>query len=246
MSGQSPATHSPRGEQQLPNGRHGLNRAFVVANQRDRLLDALAQEVADRGYTAVTAQDVYTRAGVSSKTFYELFRDKADCFLAAYDAAVKLLMAHVEAVFERTPEPTPEQTRAVLGAVLEVFAAEPAFARMCLVEVAAAGPEAMRRYVAVIDSFTGLLHPIDRARARGSGGEATEPGGLLDRALIGGIAWVIYERILAGETESLPELLPQLLYFLFVPFLGEQEAARIAFTQPGHHGARKRTRARRT
>src|SRR5438105_14605752 len=121
---------------QLPSGRgrHRLPRAFVVANQRDRILDAIAHEVAHVGYPNVTVADVRRRAGVSSKTFYELFSDKADCFLAAYDAAIRLLMGHVSAVFEAMPTPTPQQGRAVLGAILELFAAEPDFARMCLVE----------------------------------------------------------------------------------------------------------------
>jgi AcrR family transcriptional regulator len=228
--------------EQLPTGRHGLDRAFVVANQRDRILDALAQEVAEKGYRAVTVSDVIARAGVSSKTFYEFFRGKADCFLATYDAAVATLMGHVDVVYQRMPDPTPEQTRAVLGTMLEVFAAEPALARMCLVEVAAAGPEAMQRYVAAVDGFIRLLEPLYRVRARRLGAESSEPDPVQGRALVGGIAWVIYGRIVAGETKRLPELLPQLLQFLFAPFLGDEEAARIAFTQPADSRARARTR----
>src|SRR2546427_1607903 len=114
---------------QLPSGRgrHRLPRAFVVANQRDRILDAIAHEVAHVGYPNVTVADVRRRAGVSSKTFYELFSDKADCFLAAYDAAIALLRERVGKVFEEMPNPSPKRTRAVLARVLELFAAEPDF-----------------------------------------------------------------------------------------------------------------------
>src|SRR6266568_4630287 len=98
---------------QLPSGRgrHRLPRAFVVANQRDRILDAIAHEVAQMGYPNVTVADVRRRAGVSSKTFYELFSDKADCFLVAYDAAIELLRQRVATVFKELPEPTPERAR---------------------------------------------------------------------------------------------------------------------------------------
>jgi AcrR family transcriptional regulator len=212
----------------LPPGRHGLERAFVISNQRERILDAMASEVADKGYAAVTVKDVHARAGVSSTTFYELFSDKADCFLAAYDAAIETLMGRVRTAFEALPEPTPAQGRAVLGAILEAFAAEPDFARMCIVEVNAAGPEAMTRYVGVVERFMGFVDQIERypetKRHRGP-----KPDPVMRKALVGGIAWVIHDRIVAGETEKLPELLPQLAYFLFAPFIGDQQAAAAAF-----------------
>src|SRR3954449_5882078 len=77
---------------QLPKGRHGLSRAFIAHNQRERLLDAIANVVAEKGYAATRVADITDYAGVSRKTFYELFTDKEDCFLAAYDAITALLM----------------------------------------------------------------------------------------------------------------------------------------------------------
>jgi AcrR family transcriptional regulator len=209
-------------------GRHRLPRAFVIANQRDRILDAMAHEVAEMGYPNVTVADVRRRAGVSSKTFYELFADKADCFLAAYDAAIALLRERVAAVFEEMPDPTPGRTRAVLARVLELFAAEPDFARMCIVEPSAAGPEAMRRYVEVIEGFVPMLDRIETYEAAQLHG-GTKPDLLTRQALIGGVVWVIYRQIVAGETEQLPALLPPLTRYLLAPFLGEQHAAAVAF-----------------
>ncbi len=206
---------------------HRLPRAFVIANQRDRILDAMAHEVAERGYVNVTVADVWGRAGVSSRTLYELFESKADCFLAAYDAAIALLRERVGAVFEEMPEPSPERTRAVLARVLELFAAEPDFARMCIVEPASAGPEAMRRYVEVIEGFVPLLDRIDTYEAAHRH-DGQKPDLATRQALIGGALWLIYRQIVAGETEQLPELLPQLTHFLLAPFIGEQRAAAVA------------------
>jgi AcrR family transcriptional regulator len=212
---------------QLPSGRRGLDRAFVIANQRDRILDAIAREVAEKGYTEVTAGAVIARAAVSRKTFYDMFHDKADCFLAAYDAAVALLMAHVGAAFERIPEPSPERARAVLQALLELFAQEPAFARMCIVEVAAAGPEARRRFTDMIDGFVALLDQVESYPAA-KRHRAPKPGPIGRHALIGGIVSVIYTQIVDGRTEQLPELLPDLTHFLLAPYIGDKQAAKIA------------------
>src|SRR3954453_8960226 len=122
--------------QPLPKGRHGLSRQFIASNQRERLLDAIANVVAEEGYAATRGADITKDAGVSRKTFYELFDDKEDCFLAAYDAITSLLMDSMArglaAVADRSWE---EQVSALLGEFLHFLAAEPAFARMCIVEV---------------------------------------------------------------------------------------------------------------
>jgi AcrR family transcriptional regulator len=214
---------------QLPagRGRHRLPRAFVIQNQRDRILDAMGYEVARNGYPEVTVTAVHRRAGVSRKTFYELFEDKAECFLAAYDAAIGLLMQNVASVFEQMPEPTPERARAVLAQVLESFASEPDFARMCIVEGPSAGPEAARRYVQVIEGFEAMLDQVENYQAARER-DGAKPDPVERHALIGGIAWVIYRQIVSGQTEQLPELLPQLTHFLLAPYLGEQQAAALA------------------
>jgi AcrR family transcriptional regulator len=213
----------------LPPGRHGLARAFVVHNQRDRVLTAIAEEVSANGYAEVTVADVIARAGVSRRTFYELFRDKDDCFLAAYDAAVELLNERLPAVLEAEPEPTLMRVRALMVSVLELFAAEPDFARMCLVEVGRAGPEAVRRYYEAFDAFVPLIENLlTYDEARKHRGSNPPPDRLTIQALVGGIVSVITRRIVAGDIESLPELVPSLTSFLLVPIVGEQEARAVA------------------
>jgi AcrR family transcriptional regulator len=128
----------------LPRGPHRLAREVVEASQRGRLLDAMARAVAEKGYGAVSVADVIARAGVSRKTFYVHFRDRLDCFLAAYDVGVEVLLATVRDAGRDETEPL-AIARARTRAYLAVLASEPDFARTFLLEVTAAGPEALER-----------------------------------------------------------------------------------------------------
>src|SRR6476469_4725276 len=107
-----------------------------MASQRGRMLDAMAAAVAEKGYAATTVADVIARARVSRKTFYEQFRDKEECFLAAYDTGVELLLDTLRGV-DVSALDVLEGARARTRAYLQTLAAEPAFARTFLIEVAA-------------------------------------------------------------------------------------------------------------
>src|SRR5881397_3037051 len=89
----------------LPRGPHSLGRDVVEASQRGRLLDAMAHVVADQGYGATSVADVIPRAGVSRKTFYVHFRDKLDCFLAAYEMGVEVLLETVRRAGDGARDP---------------------------------------------------------------------------------------------------------------------------------------------
>src|ERR687895_339934 len=88
----SPPQDIPR---RLPRGAHGLDPGVVAASQRTRLLEAVGRAVAERGYAGATIDHIVRGAGVSKKTFYEHFRDKLDCFLAAYESASDELLARL-------------------------------------------------------------------------------------------------------------------------------------------------------
>jgi AcrR family transcriptional regulator len=132
----------------LPRGTHGLDPSLVAASQRTRLLEAVGRAVAEKGYAGATIDDIVRGAGVSKKTFYEHFDDKLGCFLAAYEAASDELLEHVSAA-QDAARPAAERngwlarTHAGIHAYLRWLAAEPALARVFLIEVAAAGPEAL-------------------------------------------------------------------------------------------------------
>ena len=159
----------------LPRGRHRLTRQQVEESQRRRMLLAIAEAMAEKGYVATSVADVLKRAGVSRETFYQQFSSKLDCFMHAFDAAGELLLAHVgqaggAAGGASGGAGTPlERFERSLTAYVETLAANPALARVFLVEVYAAGPEALERRAALqarwVDDMAELLgasSPEDR------------------------------------------------------------------------------------
>ena len=134
---------SPASER-LPRGRHGLSREQVVSSQRARILLAMADVMAEKGYVATSVSQVVKRAGVSRETFYQLFASKQDCFMHALDSADGMLEALLENQVEH-PGTVAERLDAAVALYLEALAFSPAMARLVLVEVYAAGPEALDR-----------------------------------------------------------------------------------------------------
>jgi AcrR family transcriptional regulator len=158
-------------------------------------------------------------AGVSRRTFYEHFKNKEDVFLAAYDTvAGRLVEGVVEAVEEA--DTFADQCSAGLAAFLEFVASEPAFGRMCRVEVLAAGLDAVKRRNDTMQAFAALIdHKANELL------EGKVPPPLTAETVVGGIYEVVYTRVLRGEIQSLPSLLPELVYSSLLPYLG-LEAAR--------------------
>jgi AcrR family transcriptional regulator len=206
--------------QQLPKGRHGLSRAFIASNQRERLLDAIANVVAEKGYAATRVADITEYAGVSRKTFYELFTDKEDCFLAAYDAITALLMDRMAKGLAAVADDSWEQqVSALLGEFLRFLAAEPAFARMCIVEVLGSGPRGLARRDAAIEAFFPVVDQIPRAQP-GADKHLSE---LTPVFVTGGILEVVYAAIRRGDTARLPELEEDLTRLAFRAYLYHKE-----------------------
>ena len=210
----------PRGSHQLPPGRHGLTRQFVESNQRQRMLDAVADVVSMAGYAAMSVEDIIATAGVSRRTFYDNFTSKEDAFLTAYDAVGAELFSRVRAAYDSSPT-FASGVILCLKAFLEFAASEPRYAEMCMVEALAAGPAAVERRNAVMKTLAKLLYD----------GAQTVPGGsrppeLVAEAIVGGIYEIVYSRVLQGQAEKLPELLPDLAYSMMLPYLGHAAAER--------------------
>ena len=204
---------------QLPRGRHRLSREAVAHSQRERALRAMVEAVADRGYAETRVVDVIERAGLSRKTFYELFGDKEECFLAAYDEVSARLYAVTEAAFENaTGRPWPERITAGVRALVDELATDQPAARFAVIEVLAAGPRALARRDAAIRQFTGF---IDAGRSESE----LELPGLTSTAIVGGIYELLYSEILHGATSQLPARVPEIVYWITQPFLGPQRAA---------------------
>jgi AcrR family transcriptional regulator len=203
-----------RSSQQLPSGRHGLPRGYVVHNQRERILHAVVIVAARHGYGAMTIEEVVAVAGVSRRTFYDHFGNKEEAFLAAYDLVVEQLVDVVDSAYG-SGTAWPERIRLAVAAFLGHLAASPDIAHMCLVEILAAGPRALDRRTAAMRRF----HPFFLPGPAELPGEPVD-GPLAAEAAIGGLYEVVYGRILAQDTARLPELLPSLLRNLLLPFVG--------------------------
>jgi AcrR family transcriptional regulator len=210
---------------QLPPGRHGLARAFVAKNQRDRILAAVGDVVSLAGYGDMNVEDIVVTAGVSRRTFYDHFKSKDEAFLAAYDEVAQQLVERVAGAFEANTS-IADRAEHCLGEFLEFLASEPAFADMCIVEVMAAGAQAIERRNGVMKAFGMLIQ-----RAAEEEDNARTPPPLIAETIVGGIYEVVYTRILQGHANELPALLPDLVYSTLLPYMGHDvalaEAARI-------------------
>lgn len=206
----------------LPGGYHGLSREQVADSQRERLLAAMAQEVAAAGYGRVTVTRLTKSASVSTRDFYEHFDGKEDCFLATFDAIRDHLADLIENAAAAETD-WPHQVVAGLRAVVEFFAAEPDLAKLFLVEsIGATQTVAAHFRETVLSCAPGL----SRGRE-----EMTDPDSLLpdaESAIVGGAMALVTRKIVAGETDQLPELLPNLIEFTLSPYLGEERAAALA------------------
>lgn len=183
--------------ERLPRGRHGLSREEVVASQRARLLRALAETMAEKGYVDTTVADVLRRAGVSRETFYQQFSSKADCFMTAYETAAEQVLAAMGAAGGPGGDRVERFDRAV-GAYLDALAAEPAFARLFLVEVYAAGPDALERRARAQARFVKALSRLLQPR------DATERFAV--EALVAAISALVTARLAAGDVAGLRRL----------------------------------------
>lgn len=210
-----------RSVERLPRGRHGLSREFVAQNQRERLFAALADCLHENGYDQTTVSTIGKRAGVSKSDFYKQFESKDACFLAAYDDAVKRIQGRVIADCDEADE-WASRVLAALGSLLDFLAAEPAQARLVLVEGLRAGRGVYDRYQEGLQSFVPYLRDGAPAPANGD-----RPPAASDEAVVGGIASLLSSRVLAGKTEQLPEFLPDVAEFALTPYLGAAEARRI-------------------
>jgi AcrR family transcriptional regulator len=207
----------------LPHGRHGLPSEFVARNQRERLLTALVQIVAEHGYNATTITRIIEGAGVTSRTFYRYFDTVEECYLAALDAVSDLLAAHLAEAYGSERDWS-LKIRASIAALLDFFAASPELARLCLVEPFVAGPAISRRYQEAIERLTPFLR--EGRELRGDG--AAPIPDTTERGLLGSMGSQIGRKISAGEAADLPDLLPDLAQFALTPYLGPAEARRVA------------------
>jgi AcrR family transcriptional regulator len=206
----------------LPAGREDLAEPLIAHSQRERILVAMAESCATKGYGATTIGDIVESAGVSRATFYELFKDKEDCFHAAMEVSLADAMGRIIAVYS-PDKPWATMVRDAAAAFLDLLASRPAFARMALVEAPSSGARGFEMYASgkrVLQSLLDLGRddPVEEEAIPSSAG----------RAALAAAESLIVGQILAGNTERLRELLPDIVYITTVPYLGQDEALRQA------------------
>lgn len=170
----------------------------------------------------MTVAHVVKRAGIARNTFYENFSSKEDCFLAAQSHAMSTALERVVAAAGEAGDWS-LQVRAGLTAFLSYVSEEPALARTCMVESLSAGPASVRYYEESQQAFVSLFK-LGRDVSP-HGGELPET---LEEALIGGVFWIVYQRLSGPEPGSVAELLPELTEFILTPYLGGDAASEIA------------------
>ncbi len=205
-------------QERLPSGRNDLPEPLAPRSQRKRILISMAESCAKKGYEATTISDIVEPAGVSRATFYELFKDKEDCFHAAMELALADTMGRILEVY--SPDKAwATMVRDAAAAFLDLLARRPASARMALVEVPGSGTRAFELYASGKRVLQALLD-------HGRDDPMEEPGipSSAGRAALAAAESLIVGQILAGNAERLPELLPDIVYITTVPYLGQDEA----------------------
>lgn len=204
----------------LRSGPNGLPRGQVTEIQRSRMLTAAVQAVEEVGYSRMTVAQVIGRAKVSRKTFYDVFIDREDCFLAAFDEAIA--RARAQAVDAYTLEAGwRDGIRAGLARLLDFMDEEPGLARLCVVEALGAGTRVLESRAVVLDE---LAEVVDRGRSEGNA--AREPPEVTAEGVVGAVFAVIHTRLLESGKEPLRMLLAPLMSMIVLPYMGARTASK--------------------
>jgi AcrR family transcriptional regulator len=183
------------------------NRAASAEWQRARLFNAIVRAVSEKGYAKTTVADVVALAGVSRRTFYEHFKDVEDCFVEAYDAATRAILAEVETTVRAARlEDWHERFEVSIAAYLRALASDPAVARACLVDVLGAGPRAVEARRHVYSQFVRQMSAL--RHGPGSGPEKIPDVQVW--AAVGAIGELVQDHIVEHGARTLPHLTPTL------------------------------------
>lgn len=183
------------------------------------MLAAAAEAIDEKGFGDFTVAEVITRAKVSRKTFYDVFEDREACFVALLDEVIAVVGARMSAVYASQSN-WRESMRAGLTELLAFIDEDPLLARVCVVEVLAAGRRALERRAEVLEQLTEV---IDRGRSLTAG---SEPAGLVAEGVLGGVFVVIHGRLLERSSEPFIGLIGSLMSMIVLPYLGARAASR--------------------
>jgi AcrR family transcriptional regulator len=174
-----------------------------LETHRQRAVAAMLEVAGRRGYAATTVRDLLVYSGMSRRTFYSVFDNREDCFIAAYNEARRLVAEHIAQLHAQHVS-SPALLELALRELLAVAAARPALARILIVEPASVGPLAIELHERTMREFAQRLAGV----LNGGAGAANSP--LRFEAGVGAVERVVRARIVGGRTKQLPGLAPEL------------------------------------
>jgi AcrR family transcriptional regulator len=184
------------------------------------MLAAAVEAVEEVGYARMTVAQVISRARVSRKTFYDVFTDREDCFLAAFEQALGQASSIARDAYE-SESTWRDGIRAALARLLMFMDEEPGLAKLCVVEALGAGERVLDRRAKVLDELAVI---IDRGRAATNA--TREPPEVTAEGVVGAIFAVLHTRVLEPDAEPLTGLLNSLMSMIVLPYLGARAAGR--------------------
>jgi AcrR family transcriptional regulator len=223
QAAEQPSQRSRRTEGRLPSGRHDLPRNLVVKSQRERIVDATAAIVAEKGFAGLTIPEIASRANVSHETFYEMYSTKHDAFLGAQKVGLHQALRVTVEAYEAHKGEWHEGVAAGIHALTDYVSSEPMHAHLTLVDTFGASPEAIEIRESALQSFTGYLQPgLQHAPSH------VDVPEIAAEAVAGGIWQVLHHYIEHRRVHELRDAAPQLIFLTLSPFLGPETAADVA------------------
>jgi AcrR family transcriptional regulator len=193
---------------------------LVSQAQRARILASAVRVVAAYGFGEMSIARITQGAGVSRRTFYDLFEDREHCFFEVFDEAVARAR-EVMAIAWKQDRGWREQTRASLLALLVLLDREPELRAVLITDALKAGPRVQQRRVEVLAELSGFLH--EQGTRPRSGRELP---GLTGEGVTGAVLGVLHTHTMTKRPGGLVDLLGPLMGILVLPYLGPAAAHR--------------------
>jgi AcrR family transcriptional regulator/DNA-binding MarR family transcriptional regulator len=199
-------------------GRGGLQVSEV---QRSRMLSSAVAIVSEYGYGRMSVARITGRARVSRRTFYDVFEDREDCFLAVFDDAVARIVEVMVGAYERERGNWREKVRSALISLLVFLDEEHEVGSLLIVDALRAGPRVLERRAGVLERV-GVALQEGGSRSR----TARKLPALTGESVVGAVFSVIHTRISQQRAGSMVELANPLMEMIVLPFQGAAAAAR--------------------
>jgi AcrR family transcriptional regulator len=197
-------------------------RSFASHSQRERIVDAVANLTAAGGYADLTVEKLAAEAAMSLQTFYEHFKSKEEAFLFTYEVGHARALALVERAYAAQSD-WPSGVKAAVATILQYLGSEPAFAKLALLHMLIATPRTAERANAGISEYLSVLEPGFEETS-----EHRRPPAITIEAIGGGLFELMYHYVMRDRVHEMPAATTHATYVALAPFIGPEQAARVA------------------